>query len=126
MLNDIMMKNKHQICLVVALTACFLLAGCGKAARGTGGSGFSSPEVQALWDKTVAADKTNDYVLACQGYNELLHQKDRLSESQVQLVVEGYGQLFHRAEEAARAGDAGARQALAKMRQMELPRGGNQ
>jgi hypothetical protein len=70
---------------------------------GSGASGFSSaaPEVKDAWDKAVAADKANDYVLAVLGYKQTLVQRDQLSASQVKAVEEASSKLFQRLVEGA-------------------------
>ena len=100
------------------LIGCFVLAGCGKGAPGSGSSAFNGapPEVKAAWYTALAADKTNDYVSAVLGYKRILLQRDQLSPAQVKAVEEASSKLFQRLVDGSIKGDPAAKQALSQLR----------
>ncbi len=117
------MKVRQQVGWTgLLLAAAIALAGCGKGGASTGKSFDSAvPEINAAWDKAVAADKANDYVGAVTGYKQLLLQRNRLSEAQVEAVEEASRQVFQRLVEASTKGDAAARQALTALNPSREP-----
>jgi hypothetical protein len=111
------MARTFAVCVGAIVVGCFVLAGCGRGASGSGSSGFNAapPELKAAWDAAVAADKTNDYVPAVLGYKEILLQRDQLSPSQLKAVEEASSKLFQRLVEASTKGDPAAKQALSQL-----------
>jgi len=101
-----------------------VLAGCGKAGSKPGGHGFdkAAPEIKAAWDKAIAADQTNDYVVAVTEYRAVLVQRDHLSPGQIKAAEDANATLFQRMREAASKGDPAAQEALATLRGQERAR----
>lgn len=106
-----MTKRNHAGWLGVLLAAALVLAGCHKAINGNAFAG-ATPEIKAVWDKAVAADKANDYDTAISGYRQLLRERDQLSADQIKTVQDASNEFYQHLAEAARGGDAGARKAL--------------
>ena len=113
------LKRSVLILTVVAL------AGCGRSGAGDAKSfDAAPPDLKAVWEKAVAADKTNDYVGAVLGYKEILSHRDTLAPPQVKAVEGASGKLYQRLADAATQGDAPAREALATLGAMDRARKG--
>jgi hypothetical protein len=106
-----MTKRNHAGWLGVLLAAGLVLAGCHKAINGNAFAG-AAPEIKAVWDQAVAADKANDYETAISGYRQLLRERDQLSADQIKTVQDASNEFYQHLAEAARGGDAAARKAL--------------
>lgn len=109
---------------LVGVCAVFLIAGmlsgCGRKA-GTGSHIFdsASPDLKQVWDGAMTADKSNDYVTAITGYHQLMAQKDKLTPDQIEAVNDAALAVNQRMYTAANNGDAAAKDAQAKLAQMQ-------
>jgi hypothetical protein len=108
---------------ILLLLVGFVFAGCNRNDGGNNSASFDNapPQIKATWDKAVAADKINDYVVAIVAYRQILQQQDKLQPAQVRLVEDASSQLFQRLVAASTQGDPAARQALVALRQMNQP-----
>ena len=95
--------------------------GCGKSDSQAGAKSFdkAAPEIKAVWDSAVAADKANDYVAAVTAYNRLSHNREQLSEGQSKALEAASRAFFQRLMEASRNGNPAAQQAFAALRDQE-------
>jgi len=111
-----MLKRVARFTGLIVL-GCLLAMGCGRGGTRGGADGFNSatPELKAVWDAAVAADKTNGYVPAVLGYKQILLQRDQLSPNQVKAVEEASSRIFQRLVEASTKGDPAAKQALSQL-----------
>ena len=80
----------------------------------------AAPEIKAVWDQAIAADRANDYVAASTGYRNLLAQKASLSADQITAVQEASLAMNQRLNAAANGGDAAAKAAAAKLAGLQM------
>jgi hypothetical protein len=111
-----MTKRNHAGWLGVLLAAGLVLAGCHKTINGNAFAG-AAPEIKAVWDKAVAADKANDYDMAVSGYRQLFRERDQLSADQIKAVQDASNEFYKHLADAAQGGDARARKALVNVLQ---------
>jgi hypothetical protein len=115
------MIKKFYLTVSMLLVACGIMAGCAKKTESSNPAfANAAPEIKAIWDQAVAADKTNDYVAASTGYRSLIAQKDKLSGEQIEAIQDASLAMNQRLTAAANSGDAAAKAAAAKLAGMQM------
>ena len=96
-----------------------LLTGCSKKpANAMSIFDSASPDIKAIWDSSIAADKANDYVTAIQGYRSLMKQKTKLTDKQIDVLDSVAVALNQRFNDAVNSGDPAAKQAADQLARM--------
>jgi hypothetical protein len=107
--------SKNLGLLGLALVFGLAFSGCGKtkdsAAETAGLFDKASPEVKAMWDRAVTADKTNDYAMAYLTLRKL-RSIGNLNPQQLAVLDQLSGSVNQRMFKAADQGDANAKQAI--------------
>ena len=117
------MNTKRIAAVCWLLFAGGVFSGCAKkAATGSGAFVAASPEIRETWDKAVAADQTNGYVVAITGYHDLMTQKASLTDEQIAAVKAAALAINQRLYAAANSGDAAAKEASLKLAGMQNQR----
>ena len=108
---------KKFILAATILMALFgVLAGCSQqTAAASRVFDKATPEIRELWDKAIAADKANDYVVACSAYRRLLAQKSKMTAEQIETLNAASVAINQRLNTAANSGDAAAKEAAVKL-----------
>jgi hypothetical protein len=115
------MKTFTAFFLTLSLLALFgvLVAGCGKKSGGDAKAFDSaSTEIKAAWDKGLAAAKAKDYVAAISALQQLKTQTG-LTPDQLKAVEEEATAISDEMYAAANKGDAKAKDAINKLRQLQ-------
>ncbi len=109
--------------IFILLALVGFLAGCGKkTAADVQVFNQAAPEIKAIWEKSQAADKANDYYNATAGYMALMNQRDKLTDAQAQVVNASMVVVGQRMAAAIKNGDAAAKAAAAKLYQSQTGR----
>lgn len=99
--------------LVLAGTS---LTGCGGGSSPDAAAFDSAaPEIKAQWTTAVAADKANDYFTAATAYSSVVQQQSKLTPKQFDTAETASRTLMQRTMDAAKNGDAKAKEALARL-----------
>src|SRR6185312_13926687 len=114
------MIKKGIVAMCVMWVALGLLTGCSKETRiNSQAFDAASPEIKELWDKSLAADKVNDYVTALSGYQQIIFQKSKLTAPQSKLLDTTVMAIRQRMYAATMNGDEAAKAATLKLMQMQ-------
>ena len=110
-----MIKN-YFVVVCVLLLAVGVFLGCAKKSSSANQAfAKAAPEIKAVWDQAVADDQANNYVAAVTGYHNIMAQKAKLTDEQINAVNAAALAINQRLYAAANNGDAAAKEASLKL-----------
>jgi len=109
----------------LSLAACVLLAGCSEDSQKLSSSdraifNHAAPEIKQVWDRALASDHANDYLVANTNFVSLLSRE--ISPEQLLAVQSALASLNARMNKAAANGDATALKAIENLKSLQRTR----